>query len=266
MGGIGRHGWSAVRLIPPGRQCEYNGGVDVKEQDILGDQLDNHWYYAAKSAALLQLLHGYTAPEVLDVGAGSGFFSRKLLEAGVCDSATCVDTGYATESHTLQGTKPIAYVRSVPEVHHKLVLMMDVIEHVDDDVALIRAYTDRMPQGAVLVVTVPAFQFLWSGHDVFLEHRRRYTLDGLRRSVTRAGMRVEDARYFFSALFPAICMIRLFQRMRLSAGKIEPHSDLRRHSPSMNSMLKGIHAIERQTLFRINRLGGLSAFCLARKQ
>jgi 2-polyprenyl-3-methyl-5-hydroxy-6-metoxy-1,4-benzoquinol methylase len=239
--------------------------VDVKEQDILGDQLDNHWYYAAKSAALLQLLNGYTASEVLDVGAGSGFFSRKLLEAGVCDSATCVDTGYATEWRTLQGTKPIAYVRSVPEVHQKLVLMMDVIEHVDDDVALMRSYTDRMPAGALLVVTVPAFQFLWSGHDVFLEHRRRYTLEGLQRSVTRAGMKVQSARYFFSALFPAICRIRLIQRLRLSTGQIQPHSDLRRHSPLANSLLKGIHAVERQTLFRINKLAGLSAFCLARK-
>jgi hypothetical protein len=239
--------------------------VDIKEQDILGDQLDSHWYYAAKSAALLQLLGRFETSDVLDVGAGSGFFSRRLLEAGVCDRATCVDTGYSSEYTTLVGEKPMTFVRSVPEVNQKLLLMMDVLEHVDDDVALVREYTDRMPKDGLLVATVPAFQFLWSGHDVFLDHRRRYTLGQLESTMQRSGLRVLKGRYFFSALFPMICAVRLFQKFRLSAGQVAPRSDLRAHSGSVNSLLTAIHAVEQRTIFHINRLAGLSVFCMATK-
>src|SRR6478736_4095796 len=129
--------------------------MDIKEQDILGESLDAHWYYAAKSRALLQLLDGKKVPEVLDVGAGSGFFSRKLLDSGLCNAATCVDTGYPADRHELHGSRKISFVRGIDTVSQRLVLMMDVIEHVDDDVGFMRSYTDRMPIGADLVVSVP---------------------------------------------------------------------------------------------------------------
>ena len=54
--------------------------------------------------------------------------------------------------------------------------MMDVLEHVSDDVGLVREYAKRAKPGTRFVVSVPAFMWLWSGHDVFLEHHRRYTL------------------------------------------------------------------------------------------
>src|SRR5688572_32427774 len=71
--------------------------MDVKEQDILGDGIEKHWYYVAKGNALLQFLDGYSAREILDVGAGSGFFSKRLLCAGFCERATCIDTAYSVE-------------------------------------------------------------------------------------------------------------------------------------------------------------------------
>src|SRR3546814_19735603 len=64
---------------------------------------------------------------------------------------------------------------------------MDVLEHVEDDAGLLRTYLDKAPPQAQAVITVPAFQFLWSHHDVFLEHHRRYTLKTLSRVVERAG-------------------------------------------------------------------------------
>ena len=52
-------------------------------------------------------------------------------------------------------------------------MIADVLEHVDDDLALLRQYAAKLGEGGRIVITVPAFSFLWSGHDVFLEHRRR---------------------------------------------------------------------------------------------
>ena len=144
--------------------------------------------------------------------------------------------------------------------------MMDVIEHVDDDVALIRAYTDRMPRGSMVLVTVPAFQFLWSGHDVFLEHKRRYTRASLHRTIDRAGLAVIRSRYFFSVLLPAICAVRLGRRLWLTSSGFTPRSDLRVHSRWTNAALTAIHELERHTLFHINRLAGLTVFCLAKRK
>ena len=240
--------------------------MDVKEQDILGDGVATHWYYVAKGDALLQFLDGCAAREVLDVGAGSGFFSRRLLSAGFCRCATCVDTAYSRDWTELHSGNRIAFLRSIDDVTQDLILMMDVIEHVDDDVGFIRSYTDRMPQGAYVLLTVPAFQFLWSGHDVFLEHKRRYTLASLHRTIDQAGLRVIRCRYFFSALFPAICAIRLWKRLQLASADFKPRSDLRRHASWMNDRLTAIHKLERHTLFRVNRLAGLTLFCLAQRK
>lgn len=240
--------------------------MDVKEQDILGERIATHWYYVAKGTALLQFLGGCAAHEVLDVGAGSGFFSRKLLCAGLCRSATCVDIAYEADRTELQCGRPIAFVRSLECVTQDLILMMDVIEHVDDDVGLIRSYTDRMPPGALVLVTVPAFQALWSGHDVFLEHKRRYTMAGLHRTLGKAGLEAIRSRYFFCALLPAVGVMRLWGRLRLASSGFTPRSDLRLHAPWINTLLTVIHEFERRTLFRINRLAGLTIFCLARRK
>jgi 2-polyprenyl-3-methyl-5-hydroxy-6-metoxy-1,4-benzoquinol methylase len=240
--------------------------MDVKEYDYLGHRIEDHWYYVAKSRALLQFLNGCQADAVLDVGAGSGFFSKTLLRAGLANRATCVDTAYDDDRVERSDGKEILFVRHVPNVDQGLILMMDVIEHVDDDVGLIRAYTDRMPQDGMVLVTVPAFQFLWSGHDVFLEHKRRYTRASLHRSLEAAGLEVIRDRYFFSALFPLICAVRLWGRLHLGSAGFVARSDLRIHGDWTNAILVAIHEFERRTLFHVNHCGGLTIFCLARKK
>jgi hypothetical protein len=134
---------------------------------------------------------------------------------------------------------------------------------VDDDIGLLREYTDRMPFDGRVLITVPAFQFLWSGHDVFLEHRRRYTLSHIEKVARQADLRVVKGRYFFGGLFPLVAAIRLRDRLRLRAAKTEAKSLLKPASSFVNKTLVRIHDIERVTLFPMNRLAGLTAFCLA---
>jgi hypothetical protein len=66
--------------------------------------------------------------------------------------------------------KPLLFRRSVDQSDADLVLLMDVIEHVEDDVGLVREYANKVAPGTRFITTVPAFMWLWSGHDVFLEH------------------------------------------------------------------------------------------------
>jgi hypothetical protein len=240
--------------------------MDLKEEAILGPAIGSHWYYVAKGRALRAVLGRLRVAEVLDVGAGSGVFARQLLDAGVCERAVCVDPGYPEERIERHRGREIAFRRSVERVSQGLLLMMDVLEHVDDDVGLLRSYTGGMPADARVLITVPAFPFLWSGHDVFLEHRRRYTLARLEATVGAAGLQVVRSRYFFGLLLPAVAAMRLADWRRLNAGQIEARSALRTYPAPVNRLLILIHDLERATLFPLNRLGGLSIFCLARRR
>lgn len=240
--------------------------MDVKEEDILGPEIARHWYYVSKGRALQQLLGHVRKAALLDVGAGSGIFSRQLLDAGICERATCVDPAYAEERRELHNGREIAFVRSVESPRHDLLLMMDVLEHVDDDVGLLRDYSENLPSGGWVLITVPAFQFLWSGHDVFLEHRRRYTRRHIEDVAARAGLTVVRSRYFFGLLFPIVAAIRLYATRRLKKNGDAPRSDLRKSSAPVNKALTLVHDLERATVFRFNRIAGLTVFCLARRE
>ncbi|MCG8693202.1 MAG: class I SAM-dependent methyltransferase [Minwuiales bacterium] len=237
--------------------------MDVKEESILGPEIKDHWYYVSKGRALRMMLGSQPVNEVLDVGAGSGVFTRQLLDHGLAKRGVCVDPGYTAEHVESYNGGEIYFVRGVKDVSQDLILMMDVLEHVDDDVGLLRKYTDRLPPGGRVAITVPAFQFLWSSHDVFLDHRRRYTLSQLKKVVTQADLRVVKARYFFGALFPVVAAIRLRDQLRLKSGKTEAKSQLKWVPKFIGKSLIGIHDLERYTLFSFNRWAGLTAFCLA---
>jgi len=240
--------------------------MDVKEEDILGPELARHWYYVSKGRALQSFLRDIRGRDLLDVGAGSGVFSRQLLAAGVCERATCVDPAYAEEHTESHNGHEIAFVRRVDRPSQELVLMMDVLEHVDDDVGLLRQYSETLPADGWVLITVPAFQFLWSGHDIFLEHRRRYTRRQIEDVVARAGLTVVRSRYFFGLLFPVAAAIRLYAARRLKKQGPEPKSDLRKAPALLNKVLTLLHDVERATLFRFNIFAGLTVFCLARRK
>jgi SAM-dependent methyltransferase len=236
--------------------------VDLKEAGQLGDDEGSHWYYASKARALEKCLGGRDPDRILDVGAGSGFFSKMLLRRTSARSAICVDPGYPTDWAETQLGKPIAFRRHSTVGDADLVLLMDVIEHVDDDVGLIRCYSAPARPGARFVVSVPAFSWMWSPHDDFLEHRRRYTLDQATDALSAAGLVPVTGFYFFAALFPAIAALRLWRRGR--AAPAPAASDLRHHHPVTNRLLETVCRAE-SAVARHNRLFGLTAFAVAEK-
>jgi len=233
--------------------------VDLKEVEILGADIDAHWYYRSKARAVRRLLRSSNVGTILDVGAGSGFFSRDLLTHTGARAAWCVDTSYNADAEASVAGKPLHFRKELAPVAADLVLLMDVLEHVDDDAGLLRACLAQVPAGCRFLITVPAFNFLWSGHDVFLEHRRRYTLAGLERVVSAAGLRIHRGHYYFGSVFPLAAVLRLLR------SRDEPaRSDLKRHHAVTNSLLSAVCAAE-CALMRLNRLAGLSVFCLAEK-
>src|SRR3546814_18213297 len=87
--------------------------MDLKEESILGGDIDSHWYYLSKARELSSCLPPSTGNKVLDVGAGSGFFSRWLLSHGLADEATCVDTGSASDCDEEIAAKPLRFRRVI---------------------------------------------------------------------------------------------------------------------------------------------------------
>lgn len=236
--------------------------MDLKETEILGSDIGDHWYYRSKVKAMECFLGGYEAKSILDVGAGSGFFSKHLLGSSAAVDACCVDISYLQESDELFKGKQVKLRKSIESSDADLVLLMDVLEHVDDDVGLLREYVEKVPEGSRFLMTVPAFNFLWSAHDDFLEHKRRYTLEHFERVVKEAGLEINRGAYYFGGVFPIAATLRLMERFKKHHH--QPGSQLKRHSWLVNVILKGICALE-LPLMKFNRLCGLSVFCLAEK-
>lgn len=239
--------------------------MDLKEERAIGGDPKRHWYYIAKGRAIMSLVSGAPTERLLDVGAGSGVFSEMLVEKGIAKRSTCVDPNYEDDWVGARSGDKIAYRRAVERTDADLVLMIDVIEHVDDDKGLVAHYAATAAPGTRFLISVPAFEFLWSSHDDFLEHRRRYTLEGLQDVVRRAGLEVVAARYFFGLLFPAAAAMRLADRA-LKGDREATQSALKAAPDWLNKALVAVHDVERLALFPFNRLAGVTAFCLAEKR
>jgi SAM-dependent methyltransferase len=239
------------------------GTMDIKEEGLIKGDIAKHWYYRAKLAALHRMLAQRDPTLILDVGAGLGFFSGSLLESTNAWAATCVDPGYPEDRDDERMGKPLLFRRSVDQSDADLVLLMDVIEHVQDDVGLVREYVNKVAPGTRFIVTVPAFMWLWSGHDVFLEHFRRYTLPRIERVLQAGGLTVELGCYFYAGVLPLVALSRMAERLRWH-GHEGARSQMREFGSLPNAMLWTACRAE-LSIFRANRLAGLTVFVRAVK-
>ena len=141
-----------------------------------------------------------------------------------------------------------------------LVAMLDVLEHIEDDVGSLRALRERLREDGSILITVPAVPWLWSDHDEIHHHKRRYTKAGLRQVLQQAGLKVDHVSYFNTLLFPLALAQRLASRFssKKFAGDSMP-------SRFVNGMLKSVFAFENRLAWRINLPVGLSLYAVARR-
>lgn len=136
---------------------------------------------------------------ILDVGAGDGFVARALRASG--RPVTAVDDAFSADDIADLAAAGIDARTGLPAgAGFTAALLLDVIEHVDDDIALLRAGAAGVDEGGVVIVTVPAWPALFSSHDRALAHRRRYTPRALDDALRGAGLDVVEGGGLFHGL------------------------------------------------------------------
>ena len=144
--------------------------------------------------------------------------------------------------------------------NHLTPAMLDVLEHIDDDVGSLRTLSERLRGEGSILVTVPALPWLWSDHDEIHHHKRRYTKAGLRKVLHDAGFETVSVGYFNTLLFPLAIVQRLASR-HFGRGNA---SD-RMPNPFVNNLLEKVFAFESGLVGKMVLPIGLSLYAVARR-
>lgn len=224
--------------------------MDLKELEA-GIDPYVHWYYQSKTVPLHRYLKQRIASSgpinIVDFGSGSGFFSTYMLEKLGSDIKKVyqVDIGYTEEELGEQiSNKKIIRLRYTPQnVKNAVVVMMDVLEHIEDDDAILKEISTAIAQPFHYFITVPAFMSVWSSHDVYLEHYRRYTLPHLKRVLQEANYAFDTGYYIFQSIFPLVWVLRRLKRSEENM-KAPESSDMAPLPGWLNGLLKGFHEWE----------------------
>lgn len=236
-----------------------------------------HPWELARVTAMRRLLAGLLGQReelrVLDLGCGDGFTAAHLFRDRPQTRIEAVDINLTPQQIELFSSRyPQIHfhssVTALPRREFDLITLFDVLEHVQDDREFLVDMAGYLRPGGQIIITVPAFQPLFSAHDRFLHHCRRYNRRQLRQVVTETGLAVGDAGYLFSALLPVRALEVALETMGLSRGE--------RHGLKTETMAGPVAAIltrllEWDNLFtsRLHSLGltlpGLSAWIHAKK-
>lgn len=228
-----------------------------------------HWWFAAKHAIIKSLLRRYLNPtdgrtaQLADLGCGCGMFLYKVQSeydgVGMDDSPAavefCARRNVKVQIGTLPDRVPFA------EGQFDAVLLLDVLEHLDDDAASLLAAWRLLRPGGILVCTVPAYPWLWSPRDEHHHHKRRYTSDAFAKLFQQPGLKMELFSHYNTWLFPPAAVARVARRW------FPPKDGMDLHVPPapINRMLQWAFASERHLLGRVRLPFGLSLIAIARK-
>lgn len=221
----------------------------------LAELEDRHWWYVERRWIVRRHLASLSGRGlVVDVGAAGGGNSREARRAGW----DVVAIEYGETGAAIAAERGLSVARG--DAHHlpvqdgvaDLVLCLDVIEHLDDDVAALLEMRRALKPSGQLLLAVPADPGLWSKHDEAVGHLRRYTRESLISAVTAAGFTI-DRMWSWNVLLKPL--VRL--RRNHSTG-----SDLEEVPALVNGVLRAAVATER--VLPVGRLSGVSLFVAAR--
>lgn len=239
-------------------------------EDALYDQFyeveQQHWWFVARQDILLRYLDNFIRlkPEarILDVGCGTGALLQELSKRAHAYGLDASERAIAYCRR--RGLKNVycGNLHAVPTNHlFDCITLFDVIEHLENDVDVLIDARSLLKDSGTILITVPAYQWMWSEHDVRNHHKRRYSAPQLRDVVRQAGYTVVHCTYFNTLLFP-LALIR-----RLWSKAVNSHTnDLELPSQPVNALFREIFRVEKYLLPWASLPFGVSIFCHAVKE
>lgn len=233
------------------------------------DKLEaTHWWFVARARIIMSLLQRALprtagTPRILDLGCGTGGMLMHLRTIGTAAGVDASPEAVAiarekTGTDVRLGALPddVPFERGTFDV----VTVLDVIEHVADDVGSLRTTYEMLRPGGLMVCTVPAHQYLWSEHDVLNEHKRRYSKHQLRARIRDTGYAVRLLSYYNMFFYPPVAALRLMRRNRT-----ENKPQLGIVPGPINALFTGLFAAEKHLLTIASLPIGVSLIAIAQK-
>ena len=236
----------------------------------------NNWLKAARLRLLDTILAKNAGTgrqlRILEIGAGVGQNVEVLRKYGTVDVLEIDELGLQA-LRQLDGVNHV-YDQPIPtelDGSYDVIIAFDVLEHLEDDRVAAKWVAEHLNPGGHFIATVPAYQWMFSDHDVALKHYRRYTRDRLVAALP-SELQVRQAGYFVCLLFPLAAAMRLLGKVRkLVRGRKETDGEaVRKQSSSVPGFVDKLFLLELSAEVRAISAGrplpfGLSVFCVARK-
>ncbi len=236
---------------------------------LMAEVEERHWWFRARrdiTGAAIARLGLAPGARVLEAGCGTGGNLAMLSGFGTVrafepDPAALEVARAKRRAEVVPGGLPDGLPADLLDLD--LVCAFDVLEHIDDDRAAAAALCARLRHGGHLVVTVPAFAWLWSRHDDAVAHKRRYTRGELVRVLREAGLEIERCSYFNTLLFPLVALVRVGRRLLRLEG--DGTGEMALPGNLLNRLLYAIFAAERHLLETVDLPFGVSLLAVARR-
>lgn len=223
-----------------------------------------HWWWRVREEILLatvaRLLAGQPRARILDVGCGAGLFFDALDRfghvEGIESDRSAIDNAGRWKDRIHHGEFNESFV---PAAGFDLILMLDVLEHLTAPVPLLLRASGHLRPGGAVLITVPAFNWLWTQHDDLNQHVRRYTARGVEDMVRAAGLSPNKPRYLFPSLVIPKAAVRIREAL-LGASPSVPAVPSEMMSRILQTVLRTEHALASWAPF------GTSVLAVARHQ
>ena len=229
---------------------------------------DRHWWYRGRRTVLEGVISRLALPEhprILDAGCGSGRNMVDLARHGAVTGVELSETSVELARARGAGEVIAGSVLDMPlpDDSFQLAVSLDVIEHLEDDLGALRELRRVVAPGGSLLLTVPAYGWLWSGHDEINHHHRRYTRRSLQAAAEQCGWQQVRTTYFNSLLLPVAIVLRVLDRFNTKTT--ESSLDLWVPPAPLNWLLERPLALEAAMIARGGRIpAGLSLLAVFR--
>jgi len=241
----------------------------MKESDLAAMHAveSNHWWFVGKRLLFERLLAVRLRKPglaILDVGCGTGGNAQTFSRYG---RVTACDRSPAALRMARRGGLRDLVASDAAELPFRsesfdLVLALDVIEHVDDDRKMLAELRRVLRPGGAVAIHVPAWPFLWSNHDVALEHRRRYTRRSLARLIADCALRTERFGWSSAAIFPPAVALRMLRPLLPAKSTA---ADLYPLPAPLNRLMVSVYRVEAALAERGKLPIGLSLAAVVRR-